>query len=119
MYCGVPRLQSRLRHAMPARLLHGQRDSEVGHRRVAALQQNVFGLDVAVNHAQLVRVAERVGDLARDSNRVVCRQLLLTREARAQRLPGDERHHVEQQSIGAARVEQRKDVRMLEPARSF
>ena len=73
---------------MPAGLLHGERDPEVGHRRVAALEQNVLGLDVAVNHAELVRVAERVGDLARDANRVVDAAVASrARAARATSLP--------------------------------
>ncbi len=70
MYCGVPRL-SPVCVMRAAGLLHGERDAEVGHQRMTALQQNVLGLDVAVNHALRVRVAERVGDLARDANRVV------------------------------------------------
>ena len=49
-----------LRHAGAARALDGERDAEIGDERVAALQQNVFRLDVAVNHAEAVGVAERI-----------------------------------------------------------
>ena len=70
-----------LRHARSARLLHGERDAEVRDERVPALQQNVLGLDVAMDHAVLVRVVERVGDLARDAQRVVDRKLPLARQA--------------------------------------
>ena len=81
---------------------------------MTALKQNVFRLDVAVDHAQVVRVAECVGNLARDSDRFVYGKLALARQPGAQRLAGDERHDVVEQTIRVARVEQRQDVRMLQ-----
>ena len=38
--------------------------------RVAGGEQDVLGLDVAVDDAVLVRVAQGVGDLARDADRL-------------------------------------------------
>ena len=77
-----------LRHALAARLLHRERDAEVGDERVAALEQDVLGLDVAMDDAVRVRVLERVGDLARDAHRVVDRELLSrARAARAASRP--------------------------------
>ena len=73
MYCGVPSESPVCVMRCAAGLLHGERDAEVGDERVPALQQNVLGLDVAMDHAERVRVAERVGDLARDAHRVVDR----------------------------------------------
>ena len=97
--------------------MHPERNAEVGHQRVAVLPQDVFGLDVAVDYSQPMRVATRVGDFTRDQDRVVDRQLPLPLEARAQCLARDQRHHVVQQAVGLAAVEQQEDVRMLQPRR--
>ena len=61
-----------------------------------------------------VRCADGVGHFARDAQRVVDRQLPLPVETRAQCFASDERHHVVQQPVGGARVEQRQDMRMLQ-----
>ena len=52
------------------------RDTEVGHHRAAALRvdQDVVGLDVAVDDAALVGVGERVGHVAQRAARLVDRQ---------------------------------------------
>ena len=110
--------EARLRHPRAARLLHRERDAEVGDERVSALQQDVLRLDVAMHDAERVRGAQRVGDLAGDAHRVVDRQLPLALEPRAQRLARDERHDVVQERVGLARVEQRQDVRVLQLAPS-
>jgi hypothetical protein len=89
-------------------------DAEVDDDRVTAREQDVSGLDVAMDDAVLVRVRERVGDVARDRDRVGNRQLLLARDALAQRLALHEGEHMIEQAARFARVEQREDVRMLE-----
>ena len=103
-----------LGHPGAAGLARGERDAEVGHQRAAVVQQDVLGLDVAVDHAVPVRVVEGVGHLAGDADRVVHRELLLAVEPVAQRLALDEGHDVEEVAVGLARVEQRKDVRVLQ-----
>ncbi len=50
-------------------------------------------------------------------NRLVDRELLLAIEPAAQRFALDERHHVEQQSVRFARIEQRQQVRVLQVGR--
>ena len=55
-------------------------DAEVGDQRVPVGHHHVFGLDVAMDDALRVRVAERVGDFERDLDRVVDRELLLAIE---------------------------------------
>ncbi len=65
---------------------------------------------------------ERVADGARDAKRFLDRQLMLALQPRAQRLAREARHRVpgKRGSIGAGerpRIEQRKDVRVLEPRR--
>ncbi len=57
----------------------------------------------------------RTRHFTRDAHRVSDRQLAVTLEARPQRLAGHERHHVVQQAVGVAAVEQRENVRMLQP----
>ena len=107
--------QAGLRHALTAGSLHGERDAEVGHQRVSALQQDVLGLDVAVDHAESVRMLQRVGHLARDQQCLVHSELAIPLEPRAQRLARHQRHHVVEQPVDLARVQQRQDVRVLEP----
>ncbi len=110
--------QSGLRHARAAGRLHGERDAEVGDERVPVLQQDVLRLDVAVDDRRArAHSPSASADLARDAYRVVDRQLPLALEPGAQRLAGHERHHVVQQSVGVAAVEQRKNVRMLQTRR--
>ena len=81
---------------------------------LAFVQQDVLGLDVAMDHAVPMRVVERTRHLARDAHGVGDRELPFALEPRAQRLAVDERHDVEQQAIRIARVEQREDVRVLQ-----
>jgi hypothetical protein len=72
---------------------------------VPVLEENVFRLDVAVNHAEPVRICERVSDFARNRERIVDRQLSLAFEACAECFAGHERHHVVEQSTRFAAVE--------------
>ncbi len=48
-----------LGHPAPAGLAGRERDAEVGDQRLAVVQQDVLGLDVAVDHAVAVGVVER------------------------------------------------------------
>ena len=73
-----------LGHARASGLRGGECDAEVRHERMPSVQQDVLRLDVAVDHIVCVRVLQRIPDLARDAQRVVDRQLLLTREPVAQ-----------------------------------
>ena len=93
-----------------ARLLHRECDAEVGEQRVAALQQDVLRLDVAVDHALGVGVAQRFGHLDRDPDCVGHRELALAVHPRAERLARHVRHHVEHLPRGRAGVEEREDA---------
>ena len=92
----------------------GEGDAEVRDERLALVQENVFRLDVAMNHAAPVRVVERAGDVGRDLHGVGNGQLPFAREPLAQRLAVDERHDVEHGALDLPGVDEPKDVRMLQ-----
>jgi len=75
-----------LRQSISPRLLHCQRDAEIGKHRLAFLQQNVFRFDVAVHDALAVRVIERASDLFRDRQRLIDAELGLAVEQIARRV---------------------------------
>ena len=106
-----PGLGQRLRRGVADRA----RNAEVGHHRVAAAQQDVGRLDVAVDDAALVRIGQRLGDFARDLERVLDRQLGLALDPVPQGLAFHVRHDVVEQALGLARFVHRQDVRMGEP----
>ena len=114
---GRPDRQPRLRQLVFARGGKRPRDAEIGDHRLIVGQQDVRGLDIAVHHAVAVGVVERFGHLARDPERLVQAQLLLTLQPLAQRLAGDERHDIIKEPAGLARVVQRQDVGVLQLGR--
>jgi len=85
----------------------------------SAREHHVVGLDVAVDHASLVRVRERVNNLNEQSHRFAHGKLVLTGETLSERLSLDVGHHIEQPARGLTRVEEREDVRMLELRRNL
>ena len=62
-----------------------------------------------------VRLGQGIGHGRGDGERVGHRQLRFPGEAGAQRFPAHEGHHVVQQPVGGAAVEQAEDVGMLQP----
>src|SRR2546430_5623262 len=85
---------------MAARGADRARDTEVGHPGVIAGQEDVFGLDVAMDDAVSVRVGQRVTDLEGDAQRRLEWQALLPLQAGPPRLALDVRHHVVAPSVG-------------------
>ncbi len=69
---------------------------------MAAREQDVFRLDVAMNQSMLVGILQRVGYLPRDADRVFERELTLPVQPISQRLTLHERHDVEQKLSGRA-----------------
>jgi len=113
MYCGVPSESPVCVMRAPPALETASAIPEVRDDRLPGLNENVLGLEVAVNDAARVRVVERVGDSDRDAHRLVDRELLLTLEPMPQALAFDVRHDVVQQPARFAGIEQRQQVGML------
>ena len=93
--------------------------TEVGHQRMAAGEEHVVGLDVAVHDAAPVRVRQGVGHLDQDLHRVVDRQLALPGNPGAERLALDVGHDVPEEPPGFTRVMQRQDVGVLKLGREL
>ena len=81
---------------------------------MAAEQQDVLGLDVAVDDPALVGVLQRLRRLPDDVERVVDRELLLLVQPVPERFALDEGHDVVQQPAGRlARVVETENVGVL------
>ena len=118
MYCGVPMtapttVDTCVPSSAAVRPMRA-RDAEVGDQRHAVDEQDVLGLDVAMDQILLMRVAQRAAISRVKPQRVVQRQLRLAPEPGAQRFARDVGHDEVEQLAGRARVEQRDDVRMIE-----
>ena len=105
MYVGVPSATPTVVSLSSRRRAHRLGHAEVGDRGVAAREHHVVGLDVAMHHAALVGVGERVDHLAQDPDRLVHRECAFAREPLAQRLALHERHDVVEEAVGLAGVE--------------
>ena len=102
--------EARLGEALVARGLARGGDAEVGHDGLVAVEQDVLGLDVAVDDAVPVRVVQREPDLAGDADGGRHREPPLALQPPAQGLARHVRHHVIEEPVGLARVEERQDV---------
>ncbi len=70
-----------------------------------------------MDHAGTVGHRQRLGDLAQQPHRVGHRQLAGASQALAEGLALHVGHHVVEEAVGVAGVEQAEDVRMLQPRR--
>ena len=89
-------------------------DAEIRDERLAVVEEDVFRFEVPVNDAVAVRIVERARHCARQADRLVDGELLLTLQARAERFAGHIRHDVEEQPFRLARVEERQEMRVLQ-----
>ena len=85
-----------------------------GNERPVATQKDVRRLDIPVDDALVMRDLKRFGHIRRDPDGLIDRQLPLSIEPLAQRFAFYEGHHVEEKAVRFPRVEERKDVRMLQ-----
>ena len=99
-----------------ARLRDGEGNAEVHHEGLPFVHQDVLGLQIPMNHIVSMRVVERARNGRRDANRVVDAELSLAHESLAQRFAFDERHRIKKQTARFARVEEWKQVWVMEVA---
>ncbi len=104
----------RFRQALPAGRGDRPGDAEIRHHRVPRPEQDVLGLHVPMDHMTAVRVAQRIGHLARDVAGVVRGELSLAPEPVSKRFALDVGHHVVQEPGGFAGIVQRQNVGMRE-----
>ena len=86
---GRPDTHAKLRERARTRVVHRLTDPEIGEQRVPVLQQDVLGLYVAMHHVGPMRVLQRASDLHGKAHGVGHGDMLLTREAVAQRFTND------------------------------
>ena len=103
-----------LGHPAAGRGTQGQRDPEVRHHGAAVVQEDVLGLDVAMDHSLPVGVIERVGHGHGDPHRVVDPELGFPVEPGAEGFALDVRHDVIEEPAGLPAVEEREDMRVLQ-----
>ena len=88
-------------------------DTEVGDHRRAAREEDIVGLDVAMDDAAAMRVGERARDVLENAHRLAHRERT-TRHACAHRFAIDVRHDEVRQLLRLSRTQHRHDVRMLQ-----
>lgn len=95
-------------------LLEQSCDPEIGNLDPPlAIEQQVFGLDVAMHDSVLVRVLQRLTDSRQNRQRFLGRQLLRA-EQLAKVHAVDEFHQQEEIGSGASEIVNRDDVRMVQ-----
>jgi hypothetical protein len=95
-------------------------DAEVRDHRVPAVaDENVRRLDVAMHDPIRVRVVERGGDVAQDSQRTVHLQPAALRDELLHAAASHHAHRVERDAGPLADGEDRNDMRMIEPRREL
>ena len=103
-----------LRHRIAVNPAQGLADPEIRHERMPLLQHDVLGLDIPVHDPVPVRVIQGIGDLGGDTDRFIYGEHADLVEPIAQGLPFYIGHHVEQGPVGLARIEEGKDVGMIQ-----
>ncbi len=85
-----------------------------GGTRLTVLEQDVGGLDVAMDHLVAMCIVEGVGHARGDTHRLVYRKLFLAVDSIAEGLALDIGHYVEEEPVCFPGIEKRQDVRVLE-----
>ena len=93
---------------------YGPGDAEIGHHRVAGVEQDVRRLDVPVHHVGAMGVAQRIRHLARDLERVVDGELAFPGQTLPEGLSLDVRHDIVGHALSLIGIVERQDVGMVE-----
>ena len=96
------------------RRAHRQRDPKVRHHGLALVQHDVLGLDIAMDGAASVCEVEGRGDRPGNAQRLIERQRAFLLKALAEAPALDVRHHVIDEAIRLAGIDERQDVGVLE-----
>ncbi len=89
-------------------------DAEVAHHRVSLSKQDVLRLDVPVDHPAAMGVGQRVGDLGAQPKDVFQGKGSFGEESRPQRAAFNQGRDEVEVDTGCARIDQGKNVRVLE-----
>ena len=100
-------------HSLATRVRNREGNTEIRNERTFIEKQNVPGIDIAMDDTVPVCMLEGIGYVDCNSYRVIDRKLSLAIQSLAQCLSLYILHHVEDQSICRAEIEQRENVRML------
>src|SRR3954468_7197333 len=94
-----------------------QRDAEIGEHRTAgtALEQNVLGLEIAMDDTLAVRVVERQGEVVERATRFLRLQRALYTQPFGERLTMHVLHHDVDELLYFAEGVHRDDVRVAQP----
>ena len=92
-------------------------NSEIDHARALRGEDDVFGLDVAVDNVAIVRALKRLGDLLSDTERTLDFELPFALNARTQCFAIEIVHDEEQPTVGFPAVVDGDDVRVLQGGR--
>ncbi len=104
----------------PRCLIEGAGDSEVGHQgRAVGRQEQIFGLDVAVDDPVPVGELEGTSGFGRDPERLDEGKLAVAAETLAEALPFHIGHREPEVAPDLSRIEYRQNVRMLQPGREL
>jgi hypothetical protein len=112
----VPRTKRQTRGGEPfASIVCGARDSEVRNQGVLTGEEDVVGLDVAMDEVSLVCIAQRVGDFTKYPHRGVGRKGTVPGDPPGQGFSFDEGHHVVEEPVRLTRVVDGQNVWVLQP----
>src|ERR1700682_2224778 len=98
---------------MVGRPADSEGDAEICNHRLPVVQENVLGLEIAMDYAMPVRVVQRRRDRRCNVYGFFDGKLLLSRQLGAQGFAVDIRHDVIQQPLCFTAVEQGQQVRVL------
>jgi hypothetical protein len=103
-----------LGESLPTGRVDGLGNPEIRHDRLLTLEQDVLGLDIAMDNPMSVGIPKRCRDISGDPQGSPHWQLLLPHETLAKGVAVDKGHRVPELARALSRIEDRQDVRVLQ-----